>query len=129
MTTFKHTALVCNSEENADKFYQALLGLKKAEPRILPRSLSNAIFGVEADLTIINYTGSSMHFEIFIVSGTSNSAPRIEHTCIEVKSRSKLLEDCGNLNITVNQVPKGDKTLLFVQDFDGNLFEVKTGSD
>jgi len=129
MTTFIHTALVCRSEDNADRFYLKLLGLEKTEPKALPRNLSQAIFGVDAELTIINYTGKGMHFEIFIGDNPQDNAPKIEHTCIEVESRGKLLADCGKLNITVNKVPKGNKTLLFVQDFDGNLFEVKSRSD
>jgi len=129
MTTFIHTALVCRSEDNADRFYVGLLGLEKAEPKTLPAVLSRATFGVEADLTIINYTGDGIHFEIFIADDIAASPAKIEHTCIEVTSRSKFLEDCDRLNITVNQVPKGSKTLLFVEDLDGNLFEVKTRSD
>jgi len=128
MTTFIHTALVCRSEDNADRFYKELLGLEKTEPKTLPANLSQAIFGVDSKLTIINYTGDEMHFEIFIVDSPADSKPKIEHTCIEVESRGNFLEDCNRLNIIVNQIPKGDKTLLFVEDPDGNLFEIKARS-
>jgi len=129
MTTFIHTALVCSSEENADTFYKELLGLEKAEPKTLPADLSQAIFGIGANLTIINYTGDGIHFEVFIVDNQTGSKTKIEHTCIEVESRGRFLEDCDKLGFTANQVPKGDKMLLFIQDFDGNLFEVKSRSD
>ena len=129
MTTFLHTALVCHSEDSADRFYQALLGLEKAEPKMLPRHLAEAIFGVDAELTIINYAGDGIHFEIFVDNGCSGSSGKIEHTCIEVESRGRFLEKCCKLGVTVHQVDKGTKILLFVQDFDGNLFEVKTRAD
>ena len=129
MTAFKHTALVCRSEDNADRFYMGLLGLEKAAPKTLPANLSQAIFGVDSELTIINYTGNGMHFEIFIVDSSAHSTPKIEHTCIEVESRSKFVEECSKCSVSVNQIPRGNKTLLFVQDFDGNLFEVKYGAD
>jgi len=128
MTIFKHTALVCKSEDNADRFYQALLGLEKAVPKKLPADLTLAIFGLETELTIVNYTGDGMHFEIFIADDTLGSTPKIEHTCIEVVSRSRFLEACSQLGVSVNQIPKGSKTLLFVEDFDGNLFEIKSRS-
>jgi len=128
MTTFIHTALVCSSEEHADKFYKALLGLEKAEPKTLPADLSQAIFGIYTDLTIINYTGDGMHFEVFIDANQADSKPKIEHTCIEVESRGRFLEECDKLGITANQVPKGEKILLFVNDPDGNMFEIKTRS-
>jgi catechol 2,3-dioxygenase-like lactoylglutathione lyase family enzyme len=129
MTTFKHTALVCRSEDRADRFYQDLLGLEKAEPWPLPPTLARAIFGVDAKLTIINYTGAGMHFEIFIAAGHPGSTATIEHTCIEVESRRDFLRTCRKLGVRINAVPKGDRTLLFVQDFDGNLFEVNSRAD
>ena len=94
MTTFKHTALVCRSEKSADRFYRDLLGLEKAAPWALPPDLARAIFGTEAELTIINYTGAGMHFEIFIDAGHPGSTGGIEHTCIEVASRRIFLETC-----------------------------------
>jgi len=129
MTSFKHTALVCSSEDHTDRFYRDLLGLEKAEPWPLPATLARAIFGVDAELTIINYTGAGMHFEIFIDAGHPGSFGGIEHTCIEVESRRDFLDTCQKLGVTINQVPKGDRFLLFVRDFDGNLFEVKSRGD
>jgi len=125
MTTFKHTALVCTSEENADRFYRKLLGLEKAAPKILPRSLAHAVFQVDRDVAIINYTGKGIHFEIFIDEAGKRCRGAMAHTCIEVEEKTVFLDACRELNITVNTVEKGDKTLLFVHDLDGNLFEIK----
>ena len=126
MAAFKHTALVCSQEENADRFYQQLLGLEKANPKVLPRSLAKAIFNIDAELTIINYTGAGIHFEIFIAQGQACNDQKIAHTCIEVDDHRLFLDACRNLDISVNQMQKGDKVLLFVRDFDDNLFEVKS---
>jgi catechol 2,3-dioxygenase-like lactoylglutathione lyase family enzyme len=126
MTAFKHTALVCSQEANADRFYQQLLGLEKAGPKVLPPSLAKAIFNIDAELTIINYTGTGIHFEIFIAPGQPRNGQKIAHTCIEVDDRRLFLDACRNLGISVNQVPRGEHVLLFVRDFDGNLFEVKS---
>ncbi len=52
MATLKHTALVCASEENADRFYQDLLGLTKAVPKILPRHLTVSIFNMAISLKL-----------------------------------------------------------------------------
>jgi hypothetical protein len=35
------------------------------------------------------------------------------------------LNECQHLEIEVLQVPKGDRTLTFIRDDDGNLFEIK----
>ncbi len=126
MTAFKHTALVCSQEENADRFYRQLLGLEKATAKVLPQSLAKAIFNIDAELNIINYTGAGIHFEIFIAQGQTPDNEKIAHTGIEVDDRRLFLDACRNLGIWVNQVEKGEKVLLFVRDFDDNLFEVKT---
>ena len=60
----RHVALVCSSEKNSDRFFKDLLGLEKVEPKILARSLSMAIFNVDAELLMINYRGEQVHFEI-----------------------------------------------------------------
>ncbi|MCX7005914.1 MAG: VOC family protein [Kiritimatiellaeota bacterium] len=124
MTTV-HVGLVCSSEESADRFYRDLLELKKAEPKILPQPLSSAIFGLDADLKIINYTGAAAHFEIFISSRAARQERPIEHVCLEVPDVASLLERGRAMNAMTLRVPKGETFLSFLYDFDGNLFELK----
>ena len=121
----RHAAFVCSSEKNSDIFYKGLLGLKKSEPKTLPRALSKAIFGVDSELQIINYLDENVHFEIFITGHPMNSGAQIEHVCLEVQDLQSFLKKCDDLGIDVSQIPKGDRTLTFIRDFDGNLFEIK----
>jgi len=121
----RHAALRCSSEKNSDKFYKRLLGLKKSDPKSLPRALSKAIFGVDSELSIINYLDENVHFEIFITSHPGNSDGRIEHLCLEVEDLGVFLKKCHDQGVDVSQIPRGDRTLTFIRDFDGNLFEIK----
>ena len=121
----KHVALTCSSEEKSDKFYQGLLGLEKSEPKTLPAVLSKSIFNLDSELIIINYLNEHLHFEIFITDRSSNRTRQIEHLCLEVSDLNEFLNKCSILGVEVAQIPKGDKTLIFVKDFDGNLFEIK----
>ena len=125
MVALKHAGLVCATEENADRFYQELLGLIKNSPSILPRSLSKAIFGIDSDLTMINYMKEGLHFEIFIQDQKKKNSGTIEHLCIEVENRQEFIDRCRSMGVTLNQIQKGEKKLVFITDFDGNLFEVK----
>ena len=122
----RHVALVCSSEENSDRFYQNLLGLEKSEPKILARPLSKAIFNVDTELMMINYRGEQVHFEIFITDPSESRLKQIGHVCLEIEDLNAFLNECHHLEIEVNQVPKGDKTLTFIRDPDGNLFEIKS---
>ena len=46
---------------------------------------------------------------------------------LEVDDLSGFIEKCRSMSVEITQVPKGDNTLTFVRDFDGNLFEIKGG--
>jgi len=121
----RHVGLTCGSEDNADRFYKDLLGLEKSESKALPASLSKSIFNIDSELVIINYLDQDLHFEIFIAADSIRNPRQIEHLCLEVGDLNEFLNKCNILGVEVAQIPKGDKTLIFVKDFDGNLFEIK----
>lgn len=121
----KHVGIVCSSEENSTHFYERLLGLTRKDSKILPRELSRQIFKLDLDLKIINYADDNIHFEVFIDSRKRIENQRIEHVCIEVEDIASFLEKCLMLKINVLKIPKGDKLLVFITDYDGNMFEVK----
>jgi catechol 2,3-dioxygenase-like lactoylglutathione lyase family enzyme len=121
----RHAGLTCSTEDNADKFYRDLLGLNKSEPKTLPSELSKAIFNLDAKLKMINYMDDKIHFEIFVTNQSSTSQRQIEHLCLEVDDLSDFLENCRSMQVEVALIPKGDKTLTFIKDFDGNLFEIQ----
>jgi catechol 2,3-dioxygenase-like lactoylglutathione lyase family enzyme len=118
-------ALTCSSEKKSDRFYKNLLGLEKSEPKILPMPLSKAIFNVDSELMMINYQGEQVHFEIFISGHSINDGRQIEHVCLEVNDLQNFLKKCRDLDVEISQIPKGDRTLIFIRDYDGNLFEIK----
>ena len=123
----KHVALACTSESKADTFYANLLGLTKSEAKVLPQELARAIFNLDIEPVMINYRDEQVHFEIFIAPSDGEKSQKIEHTCLEVDDLDGFLKKCSQLNINVSRIPKGDKMLTFVRDFDGNLFEIKAG--
>jgi catechol 2,3-dioxygenase-like lactoylglutathione lyase family enzyme len=121
----RHVALTCSSEKNSDRFYKDLLGLKKSEPKNLPEPLSKAIFKVDAELLMIHYQGKAVHFEIFITDYPVSNSRRIDHVCLEVDDLKRFLQKCRNLDVEISQIPRGERTLTFIRDFDGNIFEIK----
>jgi len=120
----QHAGLACSAEDKADKFYRDLLGLRKSEPKYLTADLSKAIFSIDADLQIINYTDDNTHFEIFVTDPRNLSPGQIGHLCLAVHDLPGFIEKCRSLQVEVARIPKGDKTLTFIKDFDGNLFEL-----
>jgi len=121
----RHVALACSSEKNSDRFYKDLLRLEKLEARSLPSSLSKAIFNVDSPLIMINYHNEEVHFEIFITANSKRGVNPIAHVCIEIDNLETFLRKCDDLKVEVSRVPRGDRILTFIRDFDGNLFEIK----
>ena len=120
----KHVVLVCGSEENSDKFYGQLLGLAKINSKILPRELSRQIFDLDSELQVINYADDTTRFEIFINSKKSCDVERIGHVCLAIEDMEAFIKKCHALEADTLQIQKGDRLLLFIKDFDGNLFEI-----
>jgi catechol 2,3-dioxygenase-like lactoylglutathione lyase family enzyme len=121
-----HLGLTSSNEQNADRFYGGLLGLEKKEPKSLPAALSQALFGIDSELTVLNYTGETVHFELFVGGVGPILAPSAAHACLEVTGLEGFLERCRALGVPVRRVPKTpDAWITFIQDFDGNLFEIK----
>jgi catechol 2,3-dioxygenase-like lactoylglutathione lyase family enzyme len=120
-----HVGLTSSSEDRADGFYVDLLGLKKAEPKVLAAGICQAIFGFDRELTVINYVGESAHFEVFVYDPSSTPVRRIEHACIAVENLSEFLRRCERLNFEIIRVRKGESLITFIKDADGNQFEIK----
>lgn len=120
-----HMGMACRSEENADRFFVSVLGLTKAEPKTLPAQVSDGLFGVAANLPMLNYNGEGMQFEVFIDPGREPSNDPIIHACLAVEDRDAFLAHCEAHGIEVNRVPKGAHLLTFLRDYDGNLYEIQ----
>ena len=120
-----HVALACSSEDRADAFYVGLLGLRKSAPKIVAAEICRAIFGLDRELTAINYIGGSANFEVFICP---EAAGRVAHACVGVEDPPALLRKCEEAQVEIIRVPKGESLITFLRDADGNLFEIKEKS-
>ena len=120
-----HIGLVCNSEQNADRFYRDLLGLAKQDPKTIPAAIVKPLFGMDSSLSAVNYIGTDLHAEVFIATTPRPAPERISHTCLEVENADELLDQATSSGFTVSRIPKGDGNILFLDDLDGNRFEIK----
>lgn len=120
-----HAAVVCGSEANADRFYQGILGLEKIKSSILDEALTEQIFGRAHECQIILYGNEYFAIEVFATPLVQEKGSSFEHLCIEVENREEFLKKSESSGVSVKRIPKGDSLLVFIEDYDGNLFEVK----
>ena len=118
-----HVALQNESIDQAELFYESVLGCKKKKTFRLEKTLAKEIFGLDQELEAIQFDGEIGMFEIFICPSTSQASA--QHVCIAVKDRDSFLLTCRRYDIVTQLVHRGEKTLYFIRDFSGNLFEVK----
>jgi len=120
-----HAVTVCISQENAERFYEGILGLKKTKTSELNEDLSKALFGVARECRIVLYENEDFAIEVFMEGLIQAKANPFEHICLEVENREGFLKKCQTSGLSVKRIPKGDSLLVFIEDYDGNLFEIK----
>jgi catechol 2,3-dioxygenase-like lactoylglutathione lyase family enzyme len=120
-----HVAVVCRSEELADRFYRGILGLRRMKTSELHSELGERIFGIARECRFALYGNEMSSVEVFVHGEAHEKTASYAHICLEVEDREGLLSKCRSEDLTVKEIPKGDAVLTFIADFDGNLFEIK----
>ena len=120
-----HVALNSSSPENADRFYGEILGLKQVKNFILKKELTDQIFGVDCECQIILYENENFAVEVFVTSVHTEKINPFTHLCLEVEDKEEFAGNCQAKGLETKRIPKGNGMLIFVKDYDGNLFEIK----
>ena len=118
-----HIGLEVTDKEKARIFFEEILGIPKVRSFTLSPELAYAIFGRREEVEIETFAKEEISFEVFITGERAN--PIYAHTCLEVQNREEIMARCKSYGLTPNIVKKGEKELLFIKDFSGNLFEIK----
>ncbi len=63
--------------------------------------------------------------EIFLSDRAGDDVREIGQVGLEIDNVDALLEKCAAHGVQVTAVPRNNKTLISVKDFDGSLFEIK----
>ncbi|MBU2515632.1 VOC family protein [bacterium] len=120
-----HIALVCSSEAKADRFFLACLNLEKTASKILPAELSEKVFNRKEELKILYYGNDLLSFEVFISSQKDLVENSLGHVCINVQDRDLFIKTCEKEELEILKIPKGDSLMIFIKDYDGNMYEIK----
>jgi catechol 2,3-dioxygenase-like lactoylglutathione lyase family enzyme len=118
-------AIVCSSIERADRFYEGVLELKKIKSGTLDRVFGEQLFGISQECEMILYGNEEFRIEVFVTFSDPKMKVPYVHTCLEVNNRKSFARKCEEAGVTVKRIPRGDYMIVFIQDYDGNLFEIK----
>lgn len=120
-----HIGLACSSLERAEKFYGELLGLKRSEINTVDRASAQTLFGQDKKMLYLSYYNETLRVELFILNQEAIPLPLPAHVCLEVDGLEEFLRRCFSSGIRMKTVVGREKTIIFINDFDGNLFEIK----
>jgi len=122
----EHVAVASNSEEDSDKFFISLLGLKKSRSFIVSAEKMEQFFGVNKEHNVIRYEDDNVSVEVFITDDDSKSRDIFTHPCLLVDNRDELVRKAKEMEFQVIQVPRdSDSYYLFIKDNFQNIYEIK----
>lgn len=119
----RHIGLQYKSKEDAETFFNKILGIPIQRTFTISHELGKSIFGIEEEVGVEVFGNDDVVFEIFIGDATKKFS--YEHICLEVPDKEEFISRCKNYGIEPKIVRKGNKDLLFIRDFSGYLYEIK----
>jgi catechol 2,3-dioxygenase-like lactoylglutathione lyase family enzyme len=123
----EHIAVGYNSEEEADRFFINLLGLKKIRSKSVPEDLMKRFFSVERDCKSVVYGNKDSNFEVFITNDISRAQDVFTHSCLIIENRDDFVDKASSMGYDLVKVPRkeNDGYYLFIRDKFRNLYEIK----
>jgi hypothetical protein len=122
-TLLHHVALQYSDRKQAEIFFKKILEIPLKKTFTLSKELTESIFGIKEEVIVDVYANDTSYFEIFITE--KRTKYNYEHISIEINYKEEFIKQCKKYNIEPIFVKKGEKTLLFIKDYAGNLFEIK----
>ena len=123
----EHVAIGYNSEDEADKFFIDLLGLKKIRSKSVSEDLMQSFFGVKKESKLVIYGDKDSSFEVFITNDDSKAHDIYTHFCLLIENRDEFVVKATSMGFDVIKVPRnnGEGYYLFIKDLFDNLYEIK----
>ncbi|MFX1366402.1 MAG: VOC family protein [Promethearchaeota archaeon] len=123
----EHIAIGYNSEEEADKFFIKLLGMKKVRTKTVSAELMKSFFGVKREHEFILYKNEDLSFEVFITEDNSKATDIFTHSCILIDNRDEFVDKAISMGYEIIKVSRqeGNGYYLWIKDSFHNLYEIK----
>ncbi len=123
--TLNHIGLMNFNEADAQNFYGHILGFEEQYRFSLTPEESQSIFSLPQELTVIVFSNGHLKLEIFIPQKAVSFNTGTTHVCLNVQHRQMIVERCREKGLPVLELRRNGKTIVFVKDFAGNIFELK----
>ncbi len=125
-----HIGIVVKSLEDSRKFYEDVMGFKTHHDAEFPGELMNRVFGIDSPAKVAFLNCDSGAIEIFMFDNNPQDTHvpgkcGINHFAIEVENVEDYVNSLKIKGAKLNPIKKGDRTIWFASDPDGNIIELK----
>ena len=120
-----HVGLTNKSEDDAVRFYRDFLGFELTRKSVVPAGLSEQLFSVSSDISMLVFEKAGIKIEVFISPAYTPPGPDINHIGFLLDNFPVILEKAPQAGVKLIIGKTKDKTVYFIRDFSGNLIEIK----
>ncbi|MBN1151062.1 hypothetical protein JXA84_07585 [candidate division WOR-3 bacterium] len=120
-----HVAVTVSSKEYAEEFFKTVLQCKYMYSYGLDALTSRSLFGIEMPAHVYIYMSGEDWIEVFVLKGYKKNQTSFDHICFRMDDIPGIVARGQKQGYTFIRHKKSDKTVLFIQDKDGNLYELK----
>jgi methylmalonyl-CoA/ethylmalonyl-CoA epimerase len=120
-----HVGLTNKSEDEAVRFYRDFLGFELMRKSVVPADLSEQLFSVTSDISMLVFEREGTKIEVFISPAYTPPSPDINHIGFLLGNFQAIVEKAPQAGVKLIIGKTKDKTVYFIRDFSGNLIEIK----
>ena len=121
-----HVSLCNRSPEQAESFFSGILGLSRLYEFEITGDIARRLFGISRTYRVLVYGNRDMKIEVFICENGQLPAPAPLHICLELPDPEKTVRLAQAAGLDTIILQRQDHRTLFIRDFNGNLFELKS---
>lgn len=122
----QHVCIRVSNLKQAEVFYSGFLGLKKLNEFTLSVEHAQTLFQIPQACKFISFEcpdGGGL--EIFTTAGKPAPPALGSHFCLGIYHRNEIVEKLLQANVTVREIAREGRKIIFVLDPDENLIELK----
>lgn len=122
-----HSCITVHSIESAVNLFESVLKLKHAYSFDVEPETMRQLFHQDYPVHVRVYDAGNSLIEVFI-SPNLPSPGAIQHLCFDCDDRAAVIKRAESHGMTIRRFVRKSGDVIFIQDTDGNLIELKEGS-
>lgn len=118
-----HIGITIREAREIRDFYQDILGFKIVRSFKITKDLVKKIFDIGREADVFLLQKNDFFLEIFI--DKEKIINNFSHICVNLENRDDIIKMAKNGDYKCRIIPRQEFDLVFIEDKNGNIFELK----